>query len=138
MNTFRTILLPLALALSGPTATALAQEPADSAGPIQAQLQETLTLLDLSDEQRAPVETILRRNFEARLALMEEYGIDPASPADNRLGRLTLRRLGGAMDQLREDAREQLKGTLTPAQMETWIALEKARKDQMRERMQGR
>lgn len=137
MTTFSKTILLLAFALLWPTSTARAQASADSADAIRAQLEETLTLLKLSDEQRDPVETILRSNFEARLALMKQYGIDPAYPGANRPSRRTMRKLAGEMSDLRADAREQLKTVLTPEQMNTWSALEEARQDQMRERMRG-
>jgi Spy/CpxP family protein refolding chaperone len=134
---FKTILL-LAFALLSPTATAWAQATADSADTIQTQLKETLTRLNLSDEQRDPVETILRTDFEARRALMRQYGIDPANPGANRLSRRTKRKLAGEMNDHRTDAREQLEAVLTPEQMATWSALEEARQKQMRKRMRGR
>lgn len=138
MPTFSKIILLLAFALLWRTAAARAQAPADSADVIRTQLEETMTILDLSEEQRDPVEAILRSNFEARVALMERYGIDPADPGADRPRRRTMRKLAGEMNDLRSDATEQLESVLTPEQMETWIALEKARKDQMRERMRGR
>lgn len=138
MPTLSKTILLLSFAFLWLTAGARAQAPADTADAIRTQLGETLEMLELSDQQREPVEAILRRNFEARLALMEQYGIDPADPGTDRPNRRTLRKLAGEMKDLREDAVEQLETVLTPEQMERWTALEKARQDQMRERMQER
>ena len=138
MPTLSKTILLLSFALLWPTAVARAQATADTADAIRTQLGATLEMLELSDDQREPVETILRHNFEARMALMKQYGIDPADPGADRPSRRTMRKLAGEMKDLRADAVEQLETVLTPEQMETWTALEKARQDQMRERMQDR
>lgn len=136
-----TLLLPTwsALAQSQDQPQPQEQERDAAADAVRVQMQETITLLELTDEQRDPVETILRDSFQSRLAILEKYGINPQElEAGERPGRRTLRKMSREMNDLRDETRKQLEGVLTYEQMKTWNALEEARRDQMRERMRGR
>jgi Spy/CpxP family protein refolding chaperone len=146
--------LLLITGLSG--ATARAQTPPDSAGAsteaadtvvygsllpaeMREQMRMTIERLELTDDQRDPVHSIIERSSEQRLAVMEKYGLSLERMQSGDLPDMrTLRRMSGEMEALSSDTKRRLKRILTRDQMRTWNEIERARQQQMRSQMRSR
>lgn len=71
--------------------------------------------LNLTPEQRAAVQPILRESMTARSATFEKYGVDLKTCS--RPGALGLIRLNKDMNRINTDMRTRLAAILTPAQL---------------------
>lgn len=110
---------------------------------LPAEMREQMRLaverLELTEEQRDPVHTIIERSSEQRLAVMEKYGMSLERMTSGDLPNMsTLRRMGGEMEALDKDTEKRLKRVLTPDQMDTWKEIERERQRQMRAQMRSR
>ncbi|MEM9997081.1 MAG: hypothetical protein AAF809_05225 [Bacteroidota bacterium] len=129
------LLVLFSLLLAAP-AFAQPTEPSDEARErLRAQVDATLDRLDVTDEQRAAVAPILEASMLERLAVLQEYGIDPQNPSANgRPSIRTMRKMRGDIEDVQERTEEQLEEHLTDDQIDAWKDIEKERQAQMRAR----
>ena len=123
-----------------PTAPSLQASGAEPAEQLRRQLQNTRARLALTAAQVEQVGPILQTAFEARLAVLREYGIDlrdGAGPA-NGLGFFQARRLRRDLDGVQERTLDALDDVLTEAQIEAYEELQEERREAMRERLRQR
>ena len=102
------------------------------------QQEQAKERLQLTEEQQEAIAPILENSMAERLAIMEEYGINPSDPDFKRPGMRTMRKMRKDMDRLDSNTRKQLENHLSDEQMDTWDELQKERKDRMRQQMQNR
>lgn len=105
---------------------------------ISRQVDDTLFRLDLNEEQRYAVAPILEADMLERLAVMQEYGIDPQNPSANgRPSMRTMRKMRGDIEDVRERTESQLKDHLTDDQLDAWKEIEEERQAEMRSRFRN-
>jgi hypothetical protein len=139
-NTVRYLFaLPVLTLLTATPLRAQADEVSDlMRARINAQIQESMEQLQLSEEQQEVVRPILEENFTKRLAVMAKYGLDPQSMMEgDRPGRRTLRRMRNDIDEVSKNTEEQLKTVLTDEQIDLWNEMEEERRSRMREQMRN-
>jgi hypothetical protein len=105
----------------------------ERAAQAAARLEEIRGRLNLSEEQRAAAEPILRASFERRAALVQE-----ARAGGDRPGLRELRRLRGELDAISEETDAQLAPILTRAQAAEWSAIQAELREEARERFRER
>ncbi|WP_129648135.1 hypothetical protein [Peristeroidobacter agariperforans] len=99
---------------------------------MEARLEEVRTRLDLSAEQQAQLQPILRASFEKRLALLDAYGLN--RDGGQRPSFQQMRALRGEMTELREATERQVAAVLDERQMAEFRKIQ----DEMREQLQAR
>lgn len=109
------------------------------AEPAQAQLQETIDRLELTDEQIEKARPVLENAVDKRDAILKKYGLDEASldSGAKRPGRRSLRAMRGEMDELSDETIEDLRAILTAEQIDEYEALQTERREEMRNRIRG-
>lgn len=132
------LLTLLSLLLAAPV-FAQPTEPSDDAREhLRAQVDATLDRIDVTDEQRTAVAPILEASMLDRLAVMQEYGIDPQNPSANgRPGIRTMRKMRGDIEEIQERTESQLEAHLTEDQLDTWKEIEEERQAEMRARFRN-
>lgn len=101
-------------------------------------IAEATERLELTDEQAAPVEEIIRNSMIERFLILDKYGINPNDPNFQRPEMSTLSSMRDEMGRLDGDIKKQLKSHLTKDQMKAWKKLERERQKRMRSQMMGR
>ncbi|MEO1080961.1 MAG: hypothetical protein AAFY29_15495 [Pseudomonadota bacterium] len=97
-------------------------------------LEEMVARLELSEQQQADIEPIIRESVGKRQAIMESYGIGNGERPNPR----KLRGMRGEMQDLQQETRTELSEILTDEQMEEYLALQEERQEKMREEMRRR
>lgn len=105
----------------------------ERAAQAAARLEEIRARLDLSEEQRAAADPILRASFERRAALVQQ-----ARAGGERPGFRELRRLRGELDAIAEETDAELAPILTSEQASEWSAIQAELRDEARERLRAR
>lgn len=101
----------------------------DRAAEMQARLEEAAARLALSDAQRESVRPILLTSFEQAAAAVQ------TARAGGRPGFAELRRLRSDLQAIDEQAKTQLSGILSAEQRAELEAIQKERRDELRERL---
>lgn len=114
---------------------------ADDTGPRQlseeqrARLEERLTAvrarLDLSEEQKAALEPVLRESFEKRAEVLRSHGVTAES---ERPSRRETRGLVRDLKAVREETDAEVERILDERQMEEYRKIQAEAQDEMRER----
>lgn len=103
----------------------------------RAQIEERLaavrTRLNLTAEQEAQLQPILRTSFEKRTALLNAYGL--TQEGGQRPSRQQLRALRGEMEQLREQTETQVDAVLDERQMAEFRRIQGEMREQVRARV---
>lgn len=132
------LLAALSLLLAVPVFAQPAAPNAEARERISRQVDDTLFRLDLSEEQRYAVAPILEADMLERLAVMQEYGINPQNPSANgRPSMRTMRKLRGDIEDVRDRTESLLKGHLTDDQLNAWKEIEEERQAEMRARFRN-
>lgn len=98
---------------------------------MQEHLDQMATELNLSDEQRTQVESILQNSFEKRRAVLESHGIEKGS---GRPDKETREAVKDEMMAIREATDQELAEALSTEQLESFKAMQAEHRDKMRER----
>lgn len=112
----------------------------DAAEAVSHQLEQMSETLKLSDDQKARIKPLLESRQTKTRELLESYGIKPGADREKRpeLSFREKRSLGKSMKQQRKAFNDQLEGILDDTQMEKFEALQKERREQMRQRLKDR
>lgn len=122
---------------------AYSQEPDASAEPvasieraaeIQQRIQDMFVRLDVTEDQQAELEPIIRDNMDQRRALMEAAGLGDGG----RPNRRKMMGLRDDMQALRADTESKVAEILTEEQMAEFRVIQQENQAQMREQMQAR
>ena len=126
----------LILAFCGPVfGPSSAQDAApERATQIQQELQAMFARLELSDEQRAALEPIMRETLATRMALLEEAGIG----SGQRPNRRALRKLRGSMQDLQKRTEPKIAEILSADQLKEFRIIQEERRGRMRDEILGR
>ncbi len=106
----------------------------ERAAEFEARFDEMAERLELTDEQRAQVEPIIRESIEKSQAVMAEAGIVPGEKAT----RGQLLSIRGEMSAIRKSTTQQLAEILTDEQMEEFKVIREENRAEMMARLQGR
>jgi len=131
------ILLTFVLALTA--ITAFAQS--DRAERIEQQLTELKQRLELSDTQSMQIRPILEKSAEERRSILKRYGVDMENMDPDTRKKLSFRekrKLGGELRDAKKETIVQLDKLLSDTQMEAYHAIQKERKEKLREHMDSR
>jgi hypothetical protein len=136
----RTILALLAMpALAAPAGAA---EPAErplseeQQARVEARIEEVRQRLELSDEQRAGVESLLRRDFERRVEVLQRHGI--TREADERPSGQVMRAARRDLKAVREQTDAELERILDDRQFEEYLEMRQEAQEDMHERLRSR
>ena len=133
--------LTLLLVFFASLSTAAAQEQEDRSAQLEERVAEARQRLDLTDEQVAQMEPIIESGIEARLLVLEEYGIDPEARTSGQQGKLRLRQKRALTKELNEisaEVRDEMSEILTDEQLAEYEKIQEERRAEMRERVQAR
>ncbi|MEM9301712.1 MAG: hypothetical protein AAGE01_06355 [Pseudomonadota bacterium] len=133
MHRFALLLLPLLLGLP---IVAGAQTGTANTEAFQARMAENAARLNLTDEQRADLEPILRANFEETRALLQKHGLGQG--ATERPGLRQMRALQKDMKPVRERTDRQVAEILSDEQMAEFRLIQDERREQMRAEIRAR
>lgn len=103
---------------------------------IEARLAEVRKRLDLSAEQEAKLEPILRASFAERLALLDSYGL--SRDGAERPSLRQMQALGGEMADIRKATEKQVAAVLDPRQMAEFRKIQDEMREQIRARIRER
>ncbi|MEM6785382.1 MAG: hypothetical protein AAF624_16800 [Bacteroidota bacterium] len=132
------LLALVSLLLAAPVFAQTTEPSAEARERISAHVDATLDRIDVTDEQRATVAPILEASTLDRLAVMQEYGIDPQNPtANGRPSMRTMRKMRGDIEEIQERTEAQLEAHLTEDQLDTWKEIEEERQAEMRARFRN-
>ncbi|MEO0740588.1 MAG: hypothetical protein AAF089_03245 [Bacteroidota bacterium] len=132
------LLAALSLLLAAPVFAQPAAPNAEARERISRQVDDTLFRLDLNEEQRYAVAPILEADMLERLAVLQEYGIDPQNPSANgRPSMRALRKMRGDIEDVRDRTESQLRDHLTDDQLDAWKEIEEERQAEMRARFRN-
>ena len=120
-------------------AVALAQdvEPAPRTELVEA-LEAARERLALTDEQAEQMRPILEADLAARLAVLEEHGIELDAAERPRLNLRELRELSAALAAVRADTLKALANALTAEQLATYQELQAEAAEALRDRLRNR
>ena len=121
--------------------TAAAQEQEDRSAQLEERVAEVRQRLDLTDEQVAQMEPIIESGIEARLLVLEEYGIDPEARASGAQDKLRLRQkraLAKELNEINAEVRDEMSEILTDEQLAEYEKIQEERRAEMRERARAR
>lgn len=130
------VVVATAIAVSPASAYAEKIDRAAAAEQIEQRLQDVAERLNLTDEQKPQVETILRDSGEKRQAVLERYGFKNGQRP--KLRPLELRSMRGELNEISEGTTKKLSAVLTDAQMAEYEKIKEEQQAEMRERIQGR
>ncbi len=139
MKTHFNLTLLLVFLASLPAAGAQEQE--DRAAQLEERVAEARQRLELTDEQVAQMEPIIESGIEARLLVLEEYGIDPEARASGAQGKLRLRQkraLAKELNEINAEVRDEMSEILTDEQLAEYEKIQEERRAEMRERARAR
>lgn len=125
----------LTLALSMPLA-ARAQD--DRAETFRASFAQTQERLNLTDEQLAQVEPIMRARVDASRAVMEKYGFSPESGGQGDSSLRQMRAMSKELEPIRKQADQELAEVLSKDQMKEYREIQDERRAQMRSEIKAR
>ena len=116
------------------TSPAIAQTETDQVSQFEQRIAETKTRLNLSDEQIEDIKPILKTSFEAKAAVLNEYGIDleNGTGSGEKLGFRKARKLGKEMNAINENTVDELQNILTPEQLSEYKELQEERRSELR------
>lgn len=123
-------------------ASAGAAEPAEPSlseeqqARVETRIEEVRRRLELSDEQRAEVESLLRRDFERRVEVLQRHGMTRES--DQRPSRQAMRAARRDLQAVREETDAQLERILDDRQLEEYRNIRQEAQEDMRERLRSR
>jgi len=107
-----------------------------AAEQIEQRLQKTVERLNLTGEQKAEVEAILRDSAEKRQVVLESYGFKNGERPKLRVRQM--RSMRGELNEISEGTTRQLSTVLSDAQMAEYEIIKEEQKAAMRERIQSR
>ena len=102
---------------------------------IEQRLDEIRTRLELTPEQEAKLQPILRASFEKRMALLKDSGL---TEDGQRPDRRQMRALRDEMNRLRKDTEAQVDTVLDERQMAEFRQVQDEMREQVRERVKER
>ena len=132
------VAIAMAVAATG-TATAQARDrqlSEEQRAQIEQQLTEIRTRLNLTAEQEARLQPILRSSFEKRLAVLDAHGL--SREGGQRPTRQQMRALRGEMTEIREATEAQVATVLDAGQMAEFRKIQDEMREQMRARIRDR
>lgn len=103
---------------------------------IEARFEEIGERLELSDEQKAQLEPVLRKDFEKRAEVMRLHGATRESK--ERPGRGELRALRRDLEAIREKTDAEVERILDQRQLQEYRKIQQEARGEMRERMRSR
>ena len=100
-------------------------------------MQELQERLELTEEQREQVRSVLTDHFEAVLTVLDQHGIDLEEERSERerLGLKKLRALRKDLDQVRKATREQLANVLSPEQLAEYKQVRTEQRERIRKKI---
>lgn len=106
---------------------------------ISTQVKVALERLQLNDEQREEVRSIIEANFEQRLAVLQKHGVNPKNrDAAKRPSIRKMLALRNDLGKVGNKTEKELGKVLSDDHMKVWKKLEEERREQMRERLRRR
>ena len=136
---------PRVLAALGFLFIAVAPQAADAGEPqlsseqqarLDARLDEIRARLDLSDEQRARLEPLLRKDLERRVEVLRKHGM--GREADARPSARQMRAARQDLKSAREQTEAEMKEILDERQLDEYRKFQQEARDEMRERARNR
>ncbi|MEM1412083.1 MAG: hypothetical protein AAGH19_06960, partial [Pseudomonadota bacterium] len=111
----------------------------DRAAMAQAQMQETIERLELTDDQLEQAKPVLQSAASEQQEILKRYEMDPESRenATSKPGFRQLRAMRKEMTAVRENTLEALDPILSEAQMEELKLIQEERRAEMRARIQA-
>lgn len=103
---------------------------------LEARIEEVRDRLALTDEQKAALEPVLRKDFERRIAILNEHGVTRES--DERPSRREARALRRDLKAAKEEAEKEITRILDDRQMEEYRRIQDEAREAMRERIRTR
>ncbi|WP_129782341.1 hypothetical protein [Peristeroidobacter soli] len=142
MTAFKGVLVAMvavaAMGAAGPVAAQARERQLteEQRAQIEARLAEVRKRLDLSAEQEAKLEPILRDSFAKRLALLDSYGL--SRDGAERPSLRQMQALGGEMADIREATEKQVATVLDQRQMAEFRKIQDEMREQIRARIRER
>ncbi len=135
MKPLTTAIAILALSLISPRL----QADEHRAAMAQAQMQQTMARLELTDEQIEQVKPVLQGAASAQQEILVSYGMDPQSRQNgaSKPGMRQMMAMRDEMTAVRESTLEALDPILSDEQMDEFKLIQKERQAEMRERMRA-
>jgi hypothetical protein len=103
---------------------------------LEARIGEIRSRLDLSDQQRAQLEPVLRKDFERRVEVMRQHGVTRES--DEQPGMREMRAIRKDLKAVREQTDAEVERILDDRQLEEYRKIRDEARDEMRERVRSR
>ena len=132
--------LPIAIVLLTLSLTS-AHLPADDdrAAMAQAQMQQTMERLELTDEQIEQAKPVLQGAASAQREILASYGMDPQGRQNSasKPGIRQMRAMRDEMTAVRESTLEELDPILSDEQMTEFKLIQEERQAEMRERIRA-
>ena len=111
----------------------------EQAARLEARFAEAREALQLTPEQEAALEPILRESADKRRAVFAEYGIDESRVTDGeRLKLREMRALGKDMRAVQDETRDALAPVLSEEQLKTWEKLRKDYRNELKAQLKAR
>lgn len=133
----------LSLAISSSACAASSQSQAqtrqlteEQKDQIAQRLEETRQRLNLTEEQRAALEPVLRASFEKRAAILNKYGV--SRDGGNRLKYREARAMQGELETVRNQTEKEVAKILDSRQMAEFLKIQEENRQAMRERIRSR
>ena len=101
-------------------------------------LQDARERLGLSDAQVEAMAPILRESHDARMAVMERYGVGPFADGSGRPPRSEMRALRDEMKAIQDQTMVQLASVLDDAQLAEYEQMQKDARKAMKSQMKGK
>lgn len=134
---FPRILLGALLSIALPAAAAdTGQLTEEQRARIEARFEEIRERLDLSEEQKALLGPVLRKDFEQRAEVMRKHGVTRES--EQRPSRSEMRALRRELKAVREATDAEVERILDPGQMAEYRKIREEAQDEMRARARSR
>lgn len=134
-----TVAMTLVTTMAPPAAAADAdnrQLSEEQRARLDARIEEVRERLDLTDEQKAALDPVLRKDFERRIAILNEHGV--TREGGEQPSRREARALRRDLKAAKKEAEKEIAGILDDRQMEEYRKIQDEAREEMRERIRTR
>lgn len=121
------------------TATAETATRSDIAEGLAARAEAVQQRLNLTEQQKTQMESILEQSAARQQEVLKQYGIEPGQgKARQKLGLRKARQLGKDMAAVRKETRDEASKVLTPEQLAEFDKIQEERKAERRGKLRER
>jgi len=108
----------------------------DQRAQLEQYLEQVRTRLNLSEEQRAQIEPVLRRSFEERAEILQRYGV--GKDESQRPGFRQTRAMKSDLEEARKKNDAEVEKILDDRQMAEYRKIQEEMREQLRQRVRER